>query len=129
MSRLFVYGSLLEGLSHHRRLEGAKLLRYARTSPAYTLVSLGRFPGLVEGGATRVAGEVYEVDDATLAALDVFEGAPHLYERVPVRLERGARAEGYVLRAERAEGYPVVPSGDWRVHGRARPDGASRRRR
>ena len=114
MHTLFVYGSLLEGLGNHRYLMGARLVRHARTAPAYTLVSLGGFPGLLEVGTTRVVGEVYEVDDETLVAVDRLEGHPGHYERVPIRLERRFRAEGYVLRRAGAASYPIVEGGDWR---------------
>ena len=114
MHTLFVYGSLLEGLGNHRYLKDARLVRHARTAPAYTLVSLGGFPGLLEGGTMRVLGEVYEVDDETLAAVDRLEGHPSYYERVPVRLERRFRAEGYVLRRGGAASHPIVEGGNWR---------------
>ncbi|KAH3704644.1 hypothetical protein DPMN_079703 [Dreissena polymorpha] len=43
-----------------------------------------------------VAGELYEVDDAQVAALDELEGHPHLYERrrTDVRVTSGNASEG-----------------------------------
>lgn len=116
MHRLFVYGTLQEGCGNHRYLAGARLLRRARTRPEYTLVSLGGFPGLLDGGGTAVVGEVYAVDDRMLAAIDRLEGHPHFYERVSVRLARRLRAEGYVLRSGAKERYPLIGSGDWRSY-------------
>ena len=66
-TRVFVYGTLLAGEPNHRVLTGARLVAKARTEPAFELRDLGPFPGLVSGGAHAVAGEVYEVDEATLA--------------------------------------------------------------
>ena len=66
------------------------------------------------GGATAIEGEVYEVDEATLARLDDFEDHPGFYVRTWIGVEGGARVEAYVLGAERAEGWPVIASGDWR---------------
>ena len=114
-TKVFVYGSLLSGQPNAGRLAGARPLGAAWTEPAYTLVDLGTYPGLVEGGATAVAGEVYEVDGALLAALDAFEGHPDDYRRTPVRLAGGDVAEAYVVPAERALGGIVVPTGDWRT--------------
>ena len=65
-TRVFVYGTLLAGEPNHRVLAGARLVANARTEPAFELRDLGPFPGLVSGGAHAVAGEVYEVDEATL---------------------------------------------------------------
>ncbi|MEZ4323566.1 MAG: gamma-glutamylcyclotransferase family protein, partial [Polyangiales bacterium] len=89
-TRVFVYGTLLAGEPNHRVLAGARLVANARTQPAFELRDLGPFPGLVSGGAHAVAGEVYEVDEATLAALDRLEGHPRFYRRTRIALEDGA---------------------------------------
>jgi gamma-glutamylaminecyclotransferase len=117
--KLFVYGSLLKGQSNHGRLMGSRWIAACRTEPSYTLVDLGDYPALLEGGTMCVAGEVYEVDNATLASIDAFEGHPGLYKRSPVRLEGGETVVGYLLRcAELARGRAVVESGDWRARAR-----------
>ena len=112
-TRVFVYGTLLAGEPNHRLLTGARLVAEARTKPAFELRDLGAFPGLVRGGEHAVAGEVYEVDEATLAALDRLEGHPRFYERRTVRLEDGDEVAAYVLPIEQAHGRPRIPSGDW----------------
>ncbi len=113
--RLFVYGSLLSGESHAARLGGSRLVGPARTVARYTLVDLGAYPALLEGGTTSVSGEVYEVDSATLAALDEFEGHPVDYRRQSVNLLGEDSAEAYVR--PRGQGPPgrVVASGSWRA--------------
>lgn len=128
---LFVYGSLLRGEENHGVLAAARLVARARTVARYTLVDLGPYPALLEGGDTAVAGEIYEVEEELLAVLDEFEGHPDVYVRRSVDIEApevpeiggraeapeiGGRAEAYVLPAERAAGHPVVASGDWRAH-------------
>ncbi|HEY1697927.1 MAG TPA: gamma-glutamylcyclotransferase family protein [Polyangiaceae bacterium] len=112
--RVFVYGTLLSGEGNHRQLRGARRLYVRRTEPRYTLVSLGRFPALLEDGTTSVVGEVYEVDDELLSQLDRFEGVPTLYRRERVQLLCGESVEGYVLARPRARRYPLIASGDWR---------------
>ena len=84
---IFVYGSLLKGLGNHLVLKRARFVRDAHTTPAFTLVNLGAYPGLLAGGTTAVRGEVYVVDDETLAALDRLEGHPNFYRR------RGSRSQ------------------------------------
>lgn len=114
--KVFVYGTLLAGESNHRQLEGARLLAVRRTEPRYTLVDLGAFPALMEGGTTAITGEVYDVDDELLRALDRFEGVPTLYRRTRIRLLGGESVDGYLLARPRAKRYPLIASGDWREH-------------
>ncbi|HJL14439.1 MAG TPA: gamma-glutamylcyclotransferase family protein, partial [Sandaracinaceae bacterium LLY-WYZ-13_1] len=79
-------------------------MRRARTVPRYRLVSLGRFPAMVGGGRTRVVGEVYEVDGATLERLDRLEGHPGFYRRRQVELDDGRSAIAYLLSPAQAAG-------------------------
>jgi len=80
---LFVYGSLKVGQSAHDRLAGQEFMRVARTMPIYRLYGLGWHPGLVldRQNGLAVQGEVYSVDDQTLAKLDEYEGVPHWFTR------------------------------------------------
>ena len=119
-TRVFVYGTLLAGEANHRLLAGARLVGEGRTPPVYRLHDLGGFPGLVATGQHTVAGEVYEVDDATLAALDRLEGHPRWYRRTPVTLEDGDVVETYLLAPEQVVGRPVIPSGNWRARRKER---------
>lgn len=124
---VFVYGSLMRGYSNHRLLERgrASYLGRATTRASYTLVDLVSFPGMLEGGHTRVRGEVYQIDSATLAHLDRLEGHPRFYQRKRValgpftrRLRTALTGSGiwtYVLPAEEYGQRPEIPSGDWRM--------------
>jgi gamma-glutamylcyclotransferase (GGCT)/AIG2-like uncharacterized protein YtfP len=114
MTRVLVYGSLMSGYGNHRFLATARFVGVAHTEPRFTLVSLGAFPALIVGGATSVRGEIYEVDDATLAALDRLEGVPTFYRRELVPLRDGARVFAYVLASSAERRHDVVESGDWR---------------
>ena len=114
--KVFVYGTLLSGEGNHRQLRGARMLAVRRTEPRYTLVSLGPYPALLAGGTTSVTGEVYDVDDDLLRALDRFESVPSLYRRERIRLLGGESVDGYVLARLRAKSYEVIASGDWREH-------------
>jgi gamma-glutamylaminecyclotransferase len=110
---LFVYGTLLRGQANHRLLAGARFLRAAATVPAYDLADLGPYPALVPGGGTAIAGELYAVPRATLAALDAFEGHPSFYRRGRVRLRDGTFASAYLLRPDQAAGFARIPCGSW----------------
>jgi gamma-glutamylcyclotransferase (GGCT)/AIG2-like uncharacterized protein YtfP len=111
---LFVYGTLLMGDASHELLTGARLVGEVRTLPRYALVDLGAYPGLVAGGDVAVAGELWTVDVATLAKIDVHEGHPVLFERRPVELEGGVIAEAYQLDVEQVRGRRRIRSGSWR---------------
>lgn len=80
-TRVFVYGTLLAGEPNHRLLSGARLVTEACTKPAFELRDLGAFPGLMRGDAHAVAGEVHEVDEPRLTALDRLEGRPRFSKR------------------------------------------------
>jgi gamma-glutamylcyclotransferase (GGCT)/AIG2-like uncharacterized protein YtfP len=126
MTRLFVYGTLMQGQANHRVLLalGARRLGPAMTTEPRTLIDLGPYPALLaadtasEPPGTCVAGELYEVADEALGALDEFEGSPDLYrrERIVVALtdegDGGATAAWtYVLATGVPRDAEVIASG------------------
>ena len=114
-TRVFVYGTLLRGETNHRFIARAALIGAAQTPPTFTLYDLGFFPGLVVGGQHAVAGEVYEVDEATLAELDRLEGHPRYYQRTPIRLADGSIVLAYLMHLAQVEGCSPIASGSWRT--------------
>lgn len=91
MTLVFVYGTLKKGHRLSSVLSNSEPLGEARTAwPNYDLKSAGAFPYLV-AGEHYVLGEVYRVDQPTLARLDRIEGVPHLYTRsfLPVETRDG----------------------------------------
>lgn len=123
-TRLFVYGTLRQDAASHELMAGAQRVGSARTAPVYTLVTFGWFPGLVVDGTTSVVGELYDVDEATLRALDDYEG--EWFARGTVSLSDGAHAVAWFARPEAAAGRAEIPSGDFlqaaRGNGSASPD-------
>ncbi len=119
-TRVFVYGSLLRGLGNHRLLEGSRFIAADRTRPTFTLFDLGSFPGMVAGGDTAVAGEVWEVDPQTLERLDRLEGHPRFYQRTAIVLASRRHAETYLLPTLLGANRGPVACGDWRAHYAAR---------
>ena len=89
MPTVFVYGTLKRGDCRHHALANQRFLGDATTKPRYRLYDLGDYPALIicDDGA-EISGELYEVDDACLARLDIIEGvAEQLYQRSTVDLQ------------------------------------------
>ena len=90
--RVFVYGTLKRGYPNNPLLEGSEFLGEAVTVltykavtvPAYKTVGTS-FPVIMPDPSGRpVAGEIYTVDDATLARLDQLEREGRSYDRVMI---------------------------------------------
>lgn len=115
---LFVYGTLKRGCSNHALLAGQACLGPARTAPGFLLFDLGGFPGLYPAPAEEgsVAGEVWSVEAAALARLDVFEGVPAgLYRRGLVPLLAPFAARNVDAYFPQAPAPPHAPLGsEWR---------------
>ena len=78
MNRIFVYGTLKAGFPNHDEvLNGESFLGAYVTTEKYPLVITGPWYSPVmfpePGKGHRVAGEVYEINDAKLMQLDKFE--------------------------------------------------------
>lgn len=93
MPTIFVYGTLKRGFPNAAGLDGQRFLGAARTLDAWPLVVGGQWfsPSMLpeRGVGHRVAGELWEVDAATLAALDRLESThlPTGYRREAVMVE------------------------------------------
>ena len=94
MSQLvFVFGTLKEGFPNFATNKGARVAGHFMTVEPYPLYLVGeRFsPWLVDaaGEGERVVGQVFEVDEATLVAMDELEriAEPDGYRRVMLEVE------------------------------------------
>lgn len=117
---VFVFGELLLGERNQYALARAKRLGPARTLPLFRMHDLGDGPALVRGGAECIVGELFEVDGSTLDHLGFLESHPSQVERTQIVLEGGMRAFAFVTAAEHVADRPIVTSGDWRAHRKAR---------
>lgn len=129
MHLIFVYGTLKRGHANYLlHMDTARFRGVYRTLEAFPLIIGGEWfvPSLLPepGKGHRVEGEVFAVDDATLAVLDELEaiGEPDGYHRETITLEStgdGAALEAWVYfrHRERAgrphceplESYPLDP--------------------
>jgi len=81
MHRVFVYGTLKSGFSNHYLLDGCEYLGDAATVPTYKMIENG-FPVIMpDPGGKPLAGEIYTVNDETLARLDQLEREGSSYDR------------------------------------------------
>ncbi|UQA58801.1 gamma-glutamylcyclotransferase family protein [Polyangium aurulentum] len=112
---LFVYDSLMAGEEQHERLAGARPLGKATTAPAYDLVDLGPNGALVAGGTVSVSGELYALEPATMAALDIHRGHPVLNQRTAIRLSDGREAQAYLVAHDQTAGRRRIRTGDWKT--------------
>lgn len=95
---VFVYGSLKEGFSNNRVLTSPWFGRGPATISEkygqgitmrqdFTMVHMGGFPGVVNGGGTQaIWGEVWSVSDFKLEWLDQMEHVPTMYNRIEVEV-------------------------------------------
>jgi len=110
---VFVYGTLRQGLPNHHILTAARPLGPAQTKGRYALY-LDDVPKVVPDEAVSVIqGELYLVDNYTLALLDDLEDHPFVYrrEQVPVIMADDAETLAWLYFHPRAGGI-LIPNGD-----------------
>jgi gamma-glutamylaminecyclotransferase len=104
MTKVFVYGTLKRGQDNHKNyLARSAFVGEADTASRYRMISTN-FPVILEDGDGKpVRGEIYDVDDRTLAALDRLEGNGHMYLRrlIDASLIRGGPVQCWIY-----EGMP-----------------------
>jgi gamma-glutamylcyclotransferase (GGCT)/AIG2-like uncharacterized protein YtfP len=122
---VFVYGTLRGGGAGamSTRFPEAKFIAEAKVSGS--LYDLGAHPGLLlDESSPQVAGEVYEVDDETLNALDAFEASSH-YRRRGVEISLGAHRRACWVYEPDPEFYSLstlITSGDWVEHAKTKTE-------
>lgn len=115
MHRVFVYGSLKRGRYNNELLRESRFIGERITQDeTWIMRSLGGFPGVVKqyhgGLSASICGDLYEVDDMTLARLDRLESNGHFYNRELVKLrDESEPAWMYVLINHHSFGRDMQP--------------------
>jgi gamma-glutamylcyclotransferase (GGCT)/AIG2-like uncharacterized protein YtfP len=84
----FVYGTLKKGYRNNILLSQSVFVQEATTKPKYKIYDCGMYPCMIKDDkGNSITGEIYEIDETTLARLDRLEGVPYLYQRDEIQLE------------------------------------------
>jgi gamma-glutamylaminecyclotransferase len=103
---VFVFGTLKQGFPNFAINQGRRIGGMFRTLDRHPLLLMGErhVPWMIDspGLGERVAGELYEVDAAALAAMDLLEGVgrPDGYQRRALRVQAGAPGDDTVVLAQ-----------------------------
>lgn len=117
-ARVFVYGTLLEGLHNHHLLEGSRKVGAGWSVEKMVMRHKGVPFVSRQEAVCVIRGEVYEVNAQTLRRLDKLEGHPTWYRREEIEVEveggPGGRAWVYLL-GDMGEGATLIGDGDYRA--------------
>jgi gamma-glutamylcyclotransferase (GGCT)/AIG2-like uncharacterized protein YtfP len=123
MPHVFVYGTLRRGGRNDIARYRPVPVLVGEADIGGTLYDLGAYPGVVLSGAGSVKGEVYAIDPAVEAALDLLEEVADddsgEYVKRQVRVEVGGQwidCLVYEIHPSRIVGRRVIESGDWIAH-------------
>ena len=120
MTKLFVYGTLLRGLSRARMLRSSRFLGPALL--AGRLFDLGSYPGLLAGQGL-VVGEIHLVDSSALQRIDRVEDFDTRDPKGSLYRRKAVPARRFSGRVETVETYfynhpsdagVLIPHGDYR---------------
>jgi gamma-glutamylcyclotransferase (GGCT)/AIG2-like uncharacterized protein YtfP len=100
MLKIFVYGSFVTGRRYNQYYLGGKTLLGKAVANGYNKYIFGAVDGMTAEEGEIVAGEVYEIDEKTLAKMDFFmnEGTMVTRKTIDVELENGEtlQADTYI---------------------------------
>jgi gamma-glutamylcyclotransferase (GGCT)/AIG2-like uncharacterized protein YtfP len=85
---VFVYGTLRQSQSNHKLLGEADCYGTGSSREKYAMYITGSYPYVISTeGRYPIVGELYAVDDDTLAKLDKMEGHPRYYTRREIAVD------------------------------------------
>lgn len=110
---IFVYGTLRCGASNHFRMEGMELLASARVRGR--LYRVDWYPALVlDPDAGAVVGEIYQIQNRSLSALDEYEGPQYRRVLSTATDMHGQDHEVWLWEwLDSIETLQPIPNGDW----------------
>ncbi len=113
MQSVFVYGSLKRGFVNHHHIARGKFLGLGTTRRGFTMLDLGRYPGVVRG-CDIIGGELFSVPLPLVGGLDRLEENGRVYQRelVPIATGSGTiQAWIYIYLLARGDEKAVRPKG------------------
>lgn len=110
---IFVYGTLRRGGSNHFRMASMDWVSSATVRG--NLYRVDWFPALVlDPDAPSVIGEIYQINNTSLAALDEFEGSQYHRALTTATDTQGQKFEVWIWEwIDSIETLQSIPSGDW----------------
>ncbi|WP_443257757.1 gamma-glutamylcyclotransferase [Virgibacillus sp. L01] len=131
MPNVFVYGTLRKGERNHHFLDGAPCtFGQCQTNGSLYDTNNG-YPVMKENKSSWIYGELYEVTESQLRAIDRLEGfeegsQDNLYNRttVPVYNDSGGKVSAIIYTAGQTlhKSTKRIPSGDWLVYNYLKQD-------
>lgn len=131
MPNVFVYGTLRKGERNHHFLDGAAcIFEQCRTNGSLYDTNNG-YPAMKENKSSWIYGELYEVTESQLRAIDRLEGfedgrRDNLYNRTTIPVYNGSgeeiRAIIYTAGQTLHKSTKRIPSGDWLVYNYLKQD-------
>lgn len=118
---LAVYGTLKKGFRNHGFISDAEYKGSYTTAPNFTMVSLGAFPAVYEGGDTPISTEIYDVkDDYQLRRIFQLEGftgevgsKKNFYDITNIETPFGEASMFIFKDAKYKKAYDEVKTGIW----------------
>lgn len=110
--KLFVYGTLKQGFGNHVLLKDSTLIGTLEL-PGYSMHSFGWFPVITPSQRDSVVGELYEIDEDTLARCDRLEGHPSFYQRITEHDSEHGEFYVYVQHPDEVQHLAKVEGGEW----------------
>src|SRR5690348_12202000 len=108
--KMFVYGTLKRGYGNNRFLRNCEFLGVAiSTEASYHMCGLG-IPFLMEGGNKMVKGELWEVNDEALPAIDRLESGYRRRERTFLNVDTEEVVSAWVYLLE-GQGFGMENDG------------------
>jgi gamma-glutamylcyclotransferase (GGCT)/AIG2-like uncharacterized protein YtfP len=117
---VFVYGTLRRGQSNDITLLNPAPVWVGEASIEGTLYHLGRYPGIILGGPSRVVGEIWQISNALELKLDEIEMLypvatdEYIKRQLPVKCNtRLINCIVYEINPAYAVDKPIIAHGDW----------------
>ena len=112
--RLFVYGTLKRNYGNNHIISKTGKYLGEGLLYGYMMINCGAFPAICkeEIRSYKVYGEVWEIDEETLARCDRLEGTPTHYQRVPIYIPHYQYCFTYVQPSPKVE-YRRIDLGKW----------------